>query len=993
MMRRYLITLFSTLMMLGAYSVYAQVSQRLLSRSHTNHATAKRPIIHNVPSIGPRISQETAEKYLPDAPWAVNARAKIRADGLHLFFNEKKLVNGNTEIEVSPVAMVFMGDETENPDDQKLPIVVLAERAIFQLDEAAELSEIRTRMINKIMFLGGVLIRGDDNLQVRGSNFAFSRDNKNISSYSPIHFRFQEHQGLATNIQINLQMRDGGAYADNPQIESVTDIFISEHLEMNLKPDGDEPPVLVTSEGSFNYVFDTQLAILKQDVLVYRMDKTGLADSLTCDSLALQFGEKLNAIPSENNTLGGSSNLELISLTATGNEVIAKSSANQLEAVGERLTYLLRENKLILQKNRGVEIEYRGAELFTPRLEIQVDDHQQPIFAKCDGPGQVKYLDKPDGDSVQLIQQSAIPAILAQANWQESLTFMPDADSQGQLDLITLTGKAVMHSPVHQSGIISNSIKVWLKRIEQETSVNASTNKSLSQEQDVQIVRTFAEQNVAVVSPYLEGEYESLDIHFDRQSIATLAALKGETPETTDSTDTTTSNNVASDPAGQSAATEKRSPLQKIPKEPFKIDATHLTLQVVHDPEFKDVHVAHVKTEGIVKANGLIEGQDDPVHLDGQSVDIANGGEERQRFHLLGTDERYASIRSGEMRIDGIDLFVDRAQNFSRVMGGGAIEFPVKSNWNGDKLQQAQILEVSWKEQMRFEGRTAHFVGTVRATIGDSVITCEELKVHLDQPISLKSTSMTIKPQIASIECRDRVRFEMNQYENGVLIGIRYLDVWSYTMNQQTGAMNAQGPGTIEFWQRSNGKASLGLPQGMMGKSTSEKSPAKKSGWDYTRITFAGHMDGNYLKRQGTLHDRVNVLHGPVSEPLSRFGRDNRPPQSVWVQSQLLEVALREVPKDPKKPAEEQTPWSIEVQAKGNAEIEGDQFLAKADLVTFDQSNQMFTMRSLENRHATIWHYEHPQAARSRYDVKMIRISPDGNILELDRTLGASGSR
>ncbi|HCS53293.1 MAG TPA: hypothetical protein DIW81_17150, partial [Planctomycetaceae bacterium] len=67
------------------------------------------------------------------------------------------------------------------------------------------------------------------------------------------------------------------------------------------------------------------------------------------------------------------------------------------------------------------------------------------------------------------------------------------------------------------------------------------------------------------------------------------------------------------------------------------------------------------------------------------------------------------------------------------------------------------------------------------------------------------------------------------------------------------------------------------------------------------------------------------------------------------MQSQLLEVALREVPKDPKKPAEEQTPWSIEVQAKGNAEIEGDQFLAKADLVTFDQSNQMFTMRSLEN--------------------------------------------
>ncbi len=982
MMRRYLITLFSTLMVLGAYSVYAQVSHRLLSRTHTNHATAQRLIVHSVPSIGPRISQEMAEKYLPDAAWAVNARAKIRADGLHLFFNEKKLVNGNTEIEVSPVAMVWMADEKEGAgSSDKEPIVIRAEKATFHFDEAVELSEIRTRLIREIRMIGQVIIRGDDGLKVRGSDFVFSRDNKNISSYQPVHFWFQEHQVYAENIQINLKMRDGGAYADNPQVEAIKDIFISERLELNLKPDENELPVLVTCEGYFQYRFDSQLAILNRDVFVHRTDKSGLVDSLTCDSLALQFGEKQNTVSTERSPLGGSKNLELISLTATGDEVIAKSSANQLEAVGERLTYLLREKKLILQKTRGVEIEYRGADLFTPRLEIQVDDDQQPVYAKCDGPGQVKYLDKDAAESVQLMQQSAIPTILAQANWQESLTFTPDANSQGQLDLITLTGKAVLHSPVHQTGVISNSIKVWLKRIQKETPANSSTNNSLNQKQDVQIVRTLAEQDVAVVSPYLEGEYESLDVHFDRQSVATLAALKS------------TKNETATETSEQTASTEKQSPLQRIPKEPFKIDATHLTLQVVHDPEFKDVHVAHVKTEGIVKANGLIDGQEDPVHLEGQTVDIANGGEERQRFHLLGTDERYASIRSGEMRIDGIDLFVDRAQNFTRVMGGGAIEFPVKSNWNGDKLQQAQILEVSWKEQMRFEGRTAHFVGTVRATIGDSVITCEELKVNLDQPISLKSTSMTAKPQIASIECRDRVRFEMNQYENSVLVGIRYLDVWSYTMNQQTGAMNAQGPGTIEFWQRSNGKASLGLPQGMMGKSTSAKTPAKKSGWDYTRITFAGHMDGNYLKRQGTLHDRVNVLHGPVSEPLSRFGRDNRPPQSVWVQSQLLEVALREVQKDPKKPAEGQAPWLIEVQAKGNAEIEGDQFLAKADLVTFDQSNQMFTMRSLENRHATIWHYEHPQAARSRYDVKMIRISPDGNILELDRTLGASGSR
>ena len=83
----------------------------------------------------------------------------------------------------------------------------------------------------------------------------------------------------------------------------------------------------------------------------------------------------------------------------------------------------------------------------------------------------------------------------------------------------------------------------------------------------------------------------------------------------------------------------------------------------------------------------------------------------------------------------------------------------------------------------------------------------------------------------------------------------------------------------------------------------------------------------------------------------------------------------------------------MELQARHNTEIEGDQFLARADVVSYDHQNNLFVMRALENRHATLWYFEHPQAPRSRYDVKMVRLSPNGNILELDRTLGASGSR
>ena len=84
---------------------------------------------------------------------------------------------------------------------------------------------------------------------------------------------------------------------------------------------------------------------------------------------------------------------------------------------------------------------------------------------------------------------------------------------------------------------------------------------------------------------------------------------------------------------------------------------------------------------------------------------------------------------------------------------------------------------------------------------------------------------------------------------------------------------------------------------------------------------------------------------------------------------------------------------AFEVQAQNNAEIEGDQFFARADLVTYDHESKLVVMRALENRHATLWYYETPHSPRSRYDVKMARLSPNGNILELDRTRGASASQ
>ena len=335
-MRRVLMATASVFLVGIAFSLYAQVSQKIVTRNVVAHQPKSRKHIQSTPMLGPTASLEMAERYLPEAPWSKSARFKIRADGMHLFFENRKIVNGGTELEVSPIAIVWSppdkdttGSDTETASE---PVVVLAKKASIVFDTSVQISEIRTRMIREIGFGGGVIIRGQDGLHVAGSNFVFSRDNQHLRSDLPLEFRYKNHHGVADKIQLNFKMLDGGQYADNPRFEAITDFSTRDHLELSLGIGDDEPPLLVTAEGSMQYQFETKQATLNQDVVVLRTDKEGFQDSLECDVLKLQFHEVSGPAVDQTGVASGlnsrnsgmdlpnSKKMELSSVVATGNE-------------------------------------------------------------------------------------------------------------------------------------------------------------------------------------------------------------------------------------------------------------------------------------------------------------------------------------------------------------------------------------------------------------------------------------------------------------------------------------------------------------------------------------------------------------------------------------------------------------------------------------------------------------------------------------------------
>src|SRR5690606_7786201 len=121
-----------------------------------------------------------------------------------------------------------------------------------------------------------------------------------------------------------------------------------------------------------------------------------------------------------------------------------------------------------------------------------------------------------------------------------------------------------------------------------------------------------------------------------------------------------------------------------------------------------------------------------------------------------------AHVRDRSMHIEGQQIELNREANLARVHGKGLLQFPVGSSLDGKKLDEPQMLDVWWSEQMLFDGQSAKFFGGVRTTIADSRMTCQEMEVTLTKRISFIEPQQddAARPEISLVHCRHGVAFE-----------------------------------------------------------------------------------------------------------------------------------------------------------------------------------------------------------------------------------------
>jgi hypothetical protein len=989
--KRGLLTCATVSALFAAYFVYTATIGPL-TRPHVL------PDEHRGPAAAPEIKPlsitgRMAGVHLTDHDWVASAKYQLqRGEETFIYFHSQRRIDDDRQnkMRVTPFAMVW-----KDPKSQTDAAYTLScDSAVIEFD-----SKVQLGMTGRIIggrLEGKVRLAGPDGLEIEGRNFLFEEQALRLHSDNPIQFRygprpgqFEQVLGRAERIDVTLEDASESVLGhDMPRVGGLLRIELGRNVGLNLVMDngGKPSPVQVLCKTKLVYDLKQMIATFFDDVKVRRLTSDPgtpeMFDWLECDHLQLLFREAgggppqmaaADSLPGEivpvsastsgqrrDDALGISLDLEFEQLSAIGSNLKVGSEENQLTARMERLFYNAIEHTVEMQHSAGdVEARYRSDILTCPIVRLWHTAEGDIHSAECRGPGSIVRHDVRTTEA-QL-----------EATWQEYLTLM--ADPQAGLDVLEISGEGHVLQPLQKTGIVADTLRVWLDG-QALQSADGNLQASLVGADDaagLPIKRVQASTNVALVSPRMHLETQSLEVSFVAGAVTNPMTERS------------------------SAAQTGSAPQRGDQEQPVMVAADSVTARLVIDPATQTTDVLQLNaTDGVTisRARGAAgagkQSSSDPFAIEAGKLELRN----RNGSHVLRLLGTPARIRHPEAEIEGNEMYFDRTGNLAMVEGAGALFVWVNTNLEGEPLEVPEKLLVRWNEQMRFDGRQADFLGDVRATLEDSKMLCQRMMIGLDRKLDLsQQAARTQDLEISRIECHEGVQGFYTEYQRHPvrMTATRHLQLANFTFDCRSGAIHAQGPGQIDDWQLAGQRRRIRLDPAAV-TPTEESAVEPSPSWEYTRINFQGEMTGNQHDRYVTLNDRVRVMHGPVERALAVIRRDDfdlETPQaknSIWIGSDTLQVRLVS--------GADGTPDTVSALAKGNAELLGKVVGARAHSISYDEANEMFTLKGLGSE-AYLWHQERPGGSYRDTLARTIQFVPSRYEITVDGVRGIQGSQ
>ncbi len=950
-------------------------------------------------------AEEARKWFREEDRWVQTANARFRDGGRLLWFNKQELTNDSRSIAISPVAFLWQ----QEGDD--IPITATAHAAQLDSSTKFDFQEAKFGKIVSGLLSGDVRITGPDGLRIEGRMFHISEDAMKIWTSQPVKFAWDTHSGRAeSGAEIELLASADSLKSGLMAVNDVQRIRLRGRIDCNLMFHDDESqrePVQLkvsaangfeffvpTKEATFSGFMDRE-ANMDNQVLVERPTAAGDLDRLYCSKLVLQFQPRIQAAGSGKS----SRQLELARISAEGQPVqfwSMKDGAEQVYASVGMLKYHLKERMLELTERmiaaNGrrflVEVHQSGKRLSTGQMLIAMDDKNDVHTVECRGPGKIGPSNRTDKQD---------DATILGAAWKESLLVR-----RGEEQRVTLKGEArVIQASTQKSGKLQADLSLSASVIDmflEDTAAAKATAKTdpqdianpMAQSMDMASIRPrqlVATGNVAMTAEELSGTArEKLTVNFQQgvpPGQVTAASLSSERTK-----------NDPGRPASRASGTSTGGLTGKTTFLSDTIEA-RVWFGDAKQPQFEDVWLkGTVAVTHEATGTGKAAKAEQSFTANGNMLFAKGGFRGNTEISLVGDP---ATVVNSSRRIEGprIDLTEltggsKAVQREARVNGSGRIRFVSSTGLNGKPLARPSPVDIYWGDHMSFSGRTAHFVGNIRAVMNnetdhDVELTCAGLKVHFLDDVAVESAgkdeefqltqpsnTKSLVGNIERIECQSRVVVDIDIMEDGVVKAHHHAEFADLEFNQITGEFHATGPGLIESVQPDKGKRRMAVSNRTVARSNT---PTKTSeaGFYFIRADFIGELTGNRDKKFISLKQHISGIFGPVRLLTDRLNIDGMSAEELPENTGALKCENLSLAVVPGMSSEDSTSFSMVAESNTSTSNRGTRipcrfesklFAGLADKIIYDHSKQQFILRADEGRQATVSY--HPDGGKQQ---------------------------
>ncbi len=351
-----------------------------------------------------------------------------------------------------------------------------------------------------------------------------------------------------------------------------------------------------------------------------------------------------------------------------------------------------------------------------------------------------------------------------------------------------------------------------------------------------------------------------------------------------------------------------------------------------------------------------------PVVMNGERLEIKNARVETQaHMTVKGTP---AQVSARGMELIGQQIQLDRAANRLWIDGAGRAVLPARTvaapsptggavAANQSALSPGGLgnapVSIDFVDGMVFDGKTARFKRDVAATsVVQRIIarqSCaanrvarlntQEIVVTLRRAIDFASEQPNQQAEVERITCLRGVLMESRTSDHHGVVSVETLQTRDLEILQSTGDLRAAGPGRLESTRLSSASPlSARLPA-----AANNRQPQNPNQLVYVRVDFAREVTGNSNRGQIILHEDVQGIYGPIQrrgekhslESLEELGEG-----CVTFSSDQLTAN--------NVPAPAGGTDTLELQATGNAEFQGQLFLAQGDRVSYVDTKKQLSI-------------------------------------------------